>query len=545
MVARSFAALPTPRSNSLAKPKIEKTAYVHSFSNIIGDVYIGPNVTIAPGTSISADRGSPFYIGEGTNVQDGVVIHGLEQGRVIGDDQKHYSVWIGKNVSITHMGLIHGPAYIGDDCFIGFRSTLFNARLGSGCIVMMHALIQDVEIAPGKYVPSGAVITDQQQADSLPDVQKVDREFARNVVGTNDTLRSVSLRGKDDAGITPIRNERSGSYVVSGTNGNKGTSTMNSDRLNSETVEQVRHLLTQGYKIGTEHVDQRRFRTGSWASCSPIDTRSQREAIAALEACLTEHEGEYVRLFGIDPKAKRRVLETIIQRPDGQATQSTTKTAKIATPAASSRGSSSSPVSADISSQVRNLLAQGYRVGVEHVDQRRFRTGSWQSCETITSKQASDVLAAIEANLSEYAGEYVRLIGIDPKAKRRVLETIIQRPDGPVSQAASSSGATPATTSNRSSAAVKSSKLSPETIEQVRSLINSGYKIGTEHVDQRRFRTGSWASCSPITTNRESEAVAALEDCLANHAGEYVRLFGIEPKAKKRVMETIIQRPGS
>ena len=320
---------------------------------------------------------------------------------------------------------------------------------------------------------------------------------------------------------------------------------MNSDRLNSETVEQVRYLLTQGYKIGTEHVDQRRFRTGSWASCSPIDTRSQREAIAALEACLTEHEGEYVRLFGIDPKAKRRVLETIIQRPDDQAAQSTTKTAKISTPSASSRGGFSSGMSADIASQVRNLLAQGYRVGVEHVDQRRFRTGSWQSCETITSKQASDVLAAIEANLSEYAGEYVRVIGIDPKAKRRVLEAIIQRPDGPVFQAASSSGATPATTSNRSSAAVTSSKLSSETIEQVRSLINSGYKIGTEHVDQRRFRTGSWASCSPITTDRESEAVAALEECMANHAGEYVRLFGIEPKARKRVMETIIQRPGS
>ncbi|HCF28911.1 MAG TPA: carbon dioxide-concentrating mechanism protein CcmM [Cyanobacteria bacterium UBA11049] len=545
MVARSFAALPTPRSNNLAKPKIEKTAYVHSFSNIIGDVYIGHNVTIAPGTSISADRGSPFYIGEGTNVQDGVVIHGLEQGRVIGDDQKHYSVWIGKNVSITHMTLIHGPAYIGDNCFIGFRSTLFNARVGNGCVVMMHALIQDVEIAPGKYVPSGAVITDQQQADSLPDVQKIDREFARNVVGINDTLRSGSLRGKDDAGITPIRNELSSSYVVNRTNGTKGTSTMNSDRLNSETVEQVRYLLAQGYKIGTEHVDQRRFRTGSWASCSPIDTRSQREAIAALEACLAEHEGEYVRLFGIDPKAKRRVLETIIQRPDDQVPQSTTKTAKIATPSASSRGGSSSGVSADIASQVRNLLAQGYRVGVEHVDQRRFRTGSWQSCETITSKQASEVLAAIEANLAEYAGEYVRLIGIDPKAKRRVLETIIQRPDGAVSQPASSSAATPASSSNRSSAAVTSSKLSPEIVEQVRNLVNSGYKIGTEHVDQRRFRTGSWASCSPITTNRESEAIAALEECIANHTGEYVRLFGIEPKAKKRVMETIIQRPSS
>jgi carbon dioxide concentrating mechanism protein CcmM len=31
--------------------------------------------------------------------------------------------------------------------------------------------------------------------------------------------------------------------------------------------------------------------------------------------------------------------------------------------------------------------------------------------------------------MAEHAGEYVRLIGIDPKAKRRVLETIIQQPN--------------------------------------------------------------------------------------------------------------------
>jgi carbon dioxide concentrating mechanism protein CcmM len=34
-----------------------------------------------------------------------------------------------------------------------------------------------------------------------------------------------------------------------------------------------------------------------------------------LEACLVEHSGEYVRLIGIDPEHKRRVAETIIQRP--------------------------------------------------------------------------------------------------------------------------------------------------------------------------------------------------------------------------------------
>jgi len=542
MVVRSFAAPPTPWSKSLAEPKIDQSAYVHSFSNIIGDVYVGSNVMVAPGTSIRADEGNPFYIGEGTNIQDGVVVHGLEQGRVVGDDQNQYSVWIGKNSSITHMALIHGPAYVGDDCFIGFRSTVFNARVGNGCIVMMHALIQDVEIAPGKYVPSGAVIINQQQADRLPDVQAVDLEFARHVVGVNDALRSGYLCAGDDACMAPIRNELTAHHSSNGR-----TKAVTSSSLNTEAVEQVRNLLAQGYKIGTEHVDQRRFRTGSWQSCSPIDTRHESEAIAALEACLAEHAGEYVRLFGIDPKAKRRVLETIIQRPDDKGFQPATKATAPAT-TRSSGALASSGLSPEIVQQVRSLLAQGYKVGTEHVDQRRFRTGSWQSCGKIDSKQESQVLAAIEASLAEYAGEYVRLIGIDPKAKRRVVETIIQRPDDQVSPSANQGTMNRAATwssSNRSSGAVTSSKLSPETVQQVRNLLNSGYTIGTEHVDQRRFRTGSWQSCSPITTKQESEAIAALEQCMANHAGEYVRLIGIDPKAKQRVLETMIQRPGN
>ena len=102
MPHRKQPAPPTPWSKNLAQPKIDETAYIHSFSNIIGDVRVGANVLVAPGTSIRADEGTPFFIGAGTNIQDGVVIHGLEQGRVIGDDQQNYSVWIGKNVSITH-----------------------------------------------------------------------------------------------------------------------------------------------------------------------------------------------------------------------------------------------------------------------------------------------------------------------------------------------------------------------------------------------------------------------------------------------------------
>jgi len=55
---------------------------------------------------------------------------------------------------------------------------------------MMHALIQDVEIPAGKYAPSGSVITNQQQADRLRDVETEDTEFAQHVLGINDALQA-------------------------------------------------------------------------------------------------------------------------------------------------------------------------------------------------------------------------------------------------------------------------------------------------------------------------------------------------------------------
>jgi ribulose bisphosphate carboxylase small subunit len=88
--------------------------------------------------------------------------------------------------------------------------------------------------------------------------------------------------------------------------------------LTLETQEQIRQILSQGYKIGIEHVDERRFRTGSWQSCGNIHIDGESDAISTLESCLAEYSGEYVRLVGVDPKAKRRVVETIIQRPNAK-----------------------------------------------------------------------------------------------------------------------------------------------------------------------------------------------------------------------------------
>jgi len=87
--------------------------------------------------------------------------------------------------------------------------------------------------------------------------------------------------------------------------------------------------------------------------------------------------------------------------------------------------------------------------------------------------------------------------------------------------------------------------LSPETVRQVQSLLQQGYRISTEHVDQRRFRTNSWQSCATIKTPNPDEAIAALEQCLINFPDEYVRLIGVDPQNRQRVLEEIIQRPAA
>ncbi|MEM9091666.1 MAG: ribulose bisphosphate carboxylase small subunit [Cyanobacteria bacterium P01_F01_bin.53] len=318
MPLRHQPAPPTPWDSDLDQPQIAASAYVHPQCSLIGDVQLGENVIVAPNTSIRADEGAPFYIGANTNIQDGVVIHGLEQGRIFGDDQQAYSVWIGHDTCITHMALIHGPAYVGDECFIGFRSTVFNAQVGHGCIVMMHALIQDVEIPPGKYVPSGAVITTQQAADRLPDATESDRAFSHHVVEVNQALRA-GYRCADGIACAPSLKNSAPNSAASNGNGSGSRPTPHNGKLaplQADIVDIIRQQLRQGYHIGLEFADARRFKVGSWHSGPTITSAHEAQVLTQVEQFLVGHSGAYVRLLSIDPKAKQRQLQKVIQKPE-------------------------------------------------------------------------------------------------------------------------------------------------------------------------------------------------------------------------------------
>ena len=548
----------TPWSQNLVEPAIHHTAYVHAFSNIIGDVRIGENVMIAPGISIRADEGNPFSIGANTNIQDGVVIHGLEQGRVHGDDGKPYSVWIGNNSSITHMALIHGPAYVGNDCFIGFRSTVFNAKVGHGCVVMMHALIQDVDIAPGKYVPSGAIITNQEQADRLSDAQPEDRAFAAHIISINDSLRAGYRCADDIECIAPV-------YKTTHTHTHSGPTTLDlplkqnipQSTLNPDVVSSVRSLLSQGYQVGTEHANKRRFQTSSWTSCASFNSQNEGEVLNHLESCLQDHRGEYVRLIGIDTNAKRRVLETIIQRPSDNPGQFEVEIIgqNISSPSSSnavSHSGTTTSANSDLAKIVRQLISQGCKVAIERADKRRFQTSSWTSCSAIESQTESAIIAAISDCITNNPSDYIRAIGIDPHAKRRVSEQIVHRP-GQSTSASSSTSTTSSSFSNTSSSFNTGSKSTPATasssvltldaIETISRLVAQGCAIFTEFADERRKKSNAWETGGQVSGHNAAEVVRALESIVRDRVKSYVRVIGVDQQAKKRVAEKVIHRP--
>lgn len=560
------AAPPTPWSKNLIEPKIHPSAYVHSFSNIIGDVRIGANVMIAPGISIRADEGNPFAIGANTNIQDGVVIHGLEQGRVTGDDGKPYSVWIGANTSITHMALIHGPAYVGEDCFIGFRSTVFNAKVGDGCIVMMHALIQDVEIPPGKYVPSGAIITNQQQADRLSEVQPADLKFASHIISINDSLRSGYRCADDIECITPLQEaideSSSGLYGIARASNLKASGAEARSHLAPETVANVRNLLSQGYRVGTEHADKRRFQTSSWTSCASFDSDREGDIFKGLEACLQEHSGEYVRLIGIDTHAKRRVLETIIQRPgDRQAASPVSHSSQpevLSVPTSASHTSGATTPAAtgldtDIVTLVRQIVNQGCQVAVERADKRRFQTSSWTSCDRIESQNERAILSAISACIANNPNDYVRVIGIDAHARRRVSEKIVHRPGQSTPTASSSSAGTSSVSANATTSfstgtksnngSVSSNVLAIDAVDTISRLVAQGCTIFTEFADERRHKSNAWETGGQVSGRNAAEIVRSLEAMINDRRKSYIRVIGVDSKAKKRLVEKVIYRP--
>jgi len=157
-------------------PRVHKTAFIDSTAVIIGKLIVGKNAFIGPGAVIRADEpDSSIIIGDNCNIQDRVIIHSLSGCEVV----------IGKNSSLAHGCIVHGPCKIGKNCFIGFGSVVFKSELADYVFVKHLAVVEGVSISSEKVVASKQLVNCADDVKKLTSVGKKDKSFMEKVVKVN------------------------------------------------------------------------------------------------------------------------------------------------------------------------------------------------------------------------------------------------------------------------------------------------------------------------------------------------------------------------
>ena len=117
-------------SASWPTPSVHPEAWVAESAVLIGDVQLAAGASLWP-TAVARADVCPIVIGEGSNVQDGAVLHG-DPGQ---------PVLIGADVTIGHRAVVHG-ATLGDGCLIGIGAIVLNGvHVGEGALVAAGAVV--------------------------------------------------------------------------------------------------------------------------------------------------------------------------------------------------------------------------------------------------------------------------------------------------------------------------------------------------------------------------------------------------------------------
>ncbi len=124
------------------KPKNLGENWVAPNATVIGNVTLEKNTSIWFNATLRGDIEN-IYVGEGSNVQDGSVLH-TDPG---------YPLKVGKNVTIGHLVMLHGCT-IGDNSLIGIGAVILNnVKIGKNCIIGAKALITE-----NKEIPDNSLV---------------------------------------------------------------------------------------------------------------------------------------------------------------------------------------------------------------------------------------------------------------------------------------------------------------------------------------------------------------------------------------------------
>jgi carbonic anhydrase/acetyltransferase-like protein (isoleucine patch superfamily) len=111
-------------------------------ATVVGRVEIGADASVWFSAVVRGDQ-ELIIIGEGSNVQDGAVLH-TDAGAPL---------TIGRNCTVGHQAILHGCT-IADNSLIGMGATVLNhARIGRNCLIGAKALITE-----GRVIPDNSLV---------------------------------------------------------------------------------------------------------------------------------------------------------------------------------------------------------------------------------------------------------------------------------------------------------------------------------------------------------------------------------------------------
>jgi carbonic anhydrase/acetyltransferase-like protein (isoleucine patch superfamily) len=128
-------------------PVLGQRVYVDEAATVIGDVELGDDVSIWPGTVVRGDVNC-IRIGARSNIQDGSILHVTHDGPY--GQAGGFATIIGADVTIGHGAIVHA-CVIEDACLIGMGSIILD-----GAVVRKNGFVgAGAVVAPGKTVGSG------------------------------------------------------------------------------------------------------------------------------------------------------------------------------------------------------------------------------------------------------------------------------------------------------------------------------------------------------------------------------------------------------
>ena len=127
------------------RPEIRGECWIADNATVIGSVVLENNASVWFNVVIRGDN-DPITIGEGSNVQDGSILH-TDEG---------IPLTLGANVTVGHLAMLHGCT-VGEGSLIGIKSVILNrAVIGKHCLIGANSLIPEGKVIPDRSLVMGS-----------------------------------------------------------------------------------------------------------------------------------------------------------------------------------------------------------------------------------------------------------------------------------------------------------------------------------------------------------------------------------------------------